>query len=434
MTQFCFTSEHNGLAAARQFDQADELAGFRAEFTFPTNAEGEPLLYFAGHSLGLMPKRAREALLEECDTWGKYAVKGHFETGRPWVRCHTQVADSLARIAGAKPAEVVAMNTLTVNLHLMMVSFYRPTKTRYKIIIEKNAFPSDQYAVDSQALFHGFDPADAIVELEPKPGQLAITDEDVLEQIAAIGDELALVMIGNCNYLSGQCFAMQAITELGHQMGAMVGFNLAHGAGNILLDLHDCNADFAVWCCYKFLNAGPGGMAAAFVHERHHGDDAIPRFEGWWGAREQDRFKMRRKIDPIPSAEGWALSNSPVFQMAALRASMELFDAATMPRLRKKSVKLTAYLEWLLMENAGDFLEVITPAYSAEKQTRGCTLSLRFKKDPRGMLKVLSERGAVTDFREPDIIRVAPIPLYNSYEDVFRFSEIVTEFCSGGLR
>ncbi len=278
------------MAAARAFDQADELAAFRTESTFPTNIEGEPLLYFAGHSLGLMPNRAREALNAECDAWGKYAVKGHFESERPWVRCHTYVADSLARLSGAKPSEVVAMNTLTVNLHLMLVSFYRPTKTRYKIIIEKNAFPSDQYAVDSQARFHGFYPDDAIVELEPKPGQPAIADDDVLE----------------------------------------------------------------------------------------------------------------------------------------------LFDAATMPRVRAKSEQLTSYLEWLLLENVSDFVEVLTPPHTLAKQTRGCTLSLRFKKDPRGMLKVLSDRGAVTDFREPDIIRVAPIPLYNSFEDVYRFSEIVAEFCSNG--
>ena len=432
MTQISFTSEHNSLAAAQQLDQADELAAFRTEFTFPTNIEGEPLLYFAGHSLGLMPNRAREALNAECDAWGKYAVKGHFESERPWVRCHTYVADSLARIAGARPSEVVAMNTLTVNLHLMLVSFYLPTKTRYKIIIEKNAFPSDQYAVDSQARFHGFDPDDAIVELEPKPGQPAIADDDVLEQVEAVGDELSLVMLGNCNYLSGQCFDMRAITELGHKMGALVGFNLAHGAGNILLDLHDDNVDFAVWCCYKFLNAGPGGIAAAFVHERHHGNDNIPRFEGWWGTREQDRFKMGRRIDRIPTAEAWAMSNPPIFQMAALRASLELFDAATMPRVRAKSEQLTSYLEWLLLENAGGFVEVLTPPHTPAKQARGCTLSLRFKKDPRGMLKVLSDRGAVTDFREPDIIRVAPIPLYNSFEDVYRFSEVVAEFCSNG--
>ena len=432
MTEINFDGGHNSLAAARQFDAADELAPFRAEFNFPADAAGEPVLYFAGHSLGLMPRRARDALDAECDNWAKYGVKGHFESDHPWVRYHTYLSDGLARIAGARPTEVVAMNTLTVNLHLMLVSFYRPTKTRYKIIIEKNAFPSDQYAVDSQARFHGFDPDDAIVELEPKPGQLAIADEDVLEQIEAVGDELALVMLGNCNYLSGQCFDMQAITALGHRMGALVGFNLAHGAGNILLDLHNDNADFAVWCCYKFLNAGPGGVAAAFVHERHHGNDDIPRFEGWWSTREQDRFRMRRKVDRIPTAEVWAMSNPPVFQMAALRASLELFDAATMPRLRKKSNHLTAYLEWLLLQNAGDYVEVMTPAQSADKQTRGCTLSLRFKKDPEGILNALSDRGAVTDFREPDIIRVAPIPLYNSFQDVYRFCEIVAEFCSNG--
>ena len=433
MKQINFTNEHNSLVAARRFDQADELAGLRAEFTFPTNSEGEPLLYFAGHSLGLMPNRARAALNTECDTWGKYAVKGHFETDHPWARSHTFVADSLAHIAGAQPSEVIAMNTLTVNLHLMLVSFYRPTQKRYKIIIEKNAFPSDQYAVDSQARFHGFDPDDAIVELQPKPGQLAMDDADVLEQIEAVGDELALVMLGNCNYLSGQCFDMRAITALGHSMGAMVGFNLAHGAGNILLNLHDDDVDFAVWCCYKFLNAGPGGIAAAFVHERHHGKNDIPRFDGWWGTKESGRFKMRRKIDRIPTAAGWAMSNPPVFQMAALRASLELFDAATMPRLRAKSIALSAYLEWLLRRNAGEFVEVLTPPHCPEKQARGCTLSLRFRKNPQGMLQVLSDQGAITDFREPDIIRVAPIPLYNSFEDVYRFSEIVAEFCGNNL-
>ena len=425
MTPINFAHEHNCLAAARRFDQSDELAGFRSEFTFPTNCAGERLLYFAGHSLGLMPNRAREALNAECDAWGKYAVKGHFESRHPWTRSHSSVADSLARIVGAQPSEVVAMNTLTVNLHLMLVSFYRPTRKRYKIIIENNAFPSDQYAVDSQARFHGFDPADAIVELRPKPGQLLLSEEDVLQQLEAVGDELALVMLGNCNYLSGQCFDMRAITKLGHKLGARVGFNLAHGAGNILLDLHDANVDFAVWCCYKFLNAGPGGIAAAFVHERHHGKDDIPRFEGWWGTKEQERFKMRRRIDPIPTAAAWVTSNPPVLQMAALRASLELFDAATMPGLRDKSISLTSYLEWLLRENAGGLVEVITPPHSATKQTRGCTLSLRFRNDPRGMLQVLSDQGAVTDFREPDIIRVAPIPLYNSFEDVYRFSEIV---------
>ena len=427
MTAISFSSQHNRLAAARQFDQADELAAFRSEFSLPTNAAGEPLLYFAGHSLGLMPKRSRAALIAECDNWGKYGVKGHFETEHPWIRSHIFVADSLARLTGARPTEVVAMNTLTANLHLMMISFYRPTPARYKIIIEKHAFPSDQYAVDSQVRFHGFDPADAIVEIQPRPGQLAIADEDMLEQIAAVGDDLALIMLGSCNYLSGQCFDMRAITELGHEMGALVGFNLAHGAGNILLNLHDYNVDFAVWCCYKYLNAGPGGIAAAFVHERHHGNDNIPRFEGWWGTKEQARFKMRRKIERIPTAEVWALSNPPVFQLTALRTSLELFDEATMPRLHEKSNKLTAYLEWLLLENTGDSIEIMTPAYSPEKQTRGCTLSLRFKKDPKSLLQILADRGVITDFREPDIIRVAPVPLYNSYEDVFRFSEIVAE-------
>ena len=427
MTAISFSSQHNRLAAARQFDQTDELAAFRSEFSLPTNAAGEPLLYFAGHSLGLMPKRSRAALIAECDNWGKYGVKGHFETEHPWIRSHIFVADSLARLTGARPTEVVAMNTLTANLHLMMISFYRPTPARYKIIIEKHAFPSDQYAVDSQVRFHGFDPADAIVEIQPRPGQLAIADEDMLEQIAAVGDELALIMLGSCNYLSGQCFDMRAITELGHEMGALVGFNLAHGAGNILLNLHDYNVDFAVWCCYKYLNAGPGGIAAAFVHERHHGNDNIPRFEGWWGTKEQARFKMRRKIERIPTAEVWALSNPPVFQLTALRTSLELFDEATMPRLHEKSNKLTAYLEWLLLENTGDSIEIMTPAYSPEKQTRGCTLSLRFKKDSKSLLQTLADRGVITDFREPDIIRVAPVPLYNSYEDVFRFSEIVAE-------
>lgn len=425
-----YSSEHNSLDAAKLLDANDPLRKFRDEFTFPKLVDGKETLYFAGHSLGLLPNRTRKVMEDELASWGKYGVEGHFLGDHPWLPYHEFVTESLSRLAGCKPSEVVAMNTLTTNLHLMLVSFYRPTKTRYKILIENNTFPSDKYAVDSQARFHGFDANDAVVELKPRAGEYKVHPDDIKEQIEALGDELALIMLGNCNYLSGQCFDMKTITELGHKAGAFVGFNMAHGAGNIEANLHDNNVDFAVWCSYKYLNSGPGGIAAAFVHEKHHGQKDLPRFEGWWGNNKETRFAMGPDFDPIPTVEAWQLSNPPIFQLAALRSSMELFDEAGLSNLIEKSKKITNYMEFLLKENVGDFVEIMTPAYVEGAQTRGCMLSLRFKKNPKELNKVLGEKAVICDFREPDIIRATPIPLYNSFEDVFKFVNALKEFAN----
>lgn len=425
-----YQSSDNSLEAAKKLDSADPLRKFRDEFSFPELVEGRETLYFAGHSLGLLPNRTRKVMEDELSSWGKYGVEGHFLGDHPWLPYHEFVTESLSKLAGCKPSEVVAMNTLTTNLHLMLVSFYRPTKTRYKILIENNTFPSDKYAVDSQARFHGFDASDAVVELVPRMGEYKVREEDIKAQIEALGDELALIMLGNCNYLSGQCFDMKTITELGHKQGAFVGFNMAHGAGNIEANLHENNVDFAVWCSYKYLNSGPGGIAVAFVHEKHHGQKDIPRFEGWWGTDKDTRFEMGPNFDPIPTVEAWQLSNPPIFQLAALRSSMELFDEAGLKNLKEKSIKITNYMEFLLKENVGDFVEIMTPEYEEGKQTRGCMLSLRFKKNPKELNKVLGEKAVICDFREPDIIRATPIPLYNSFEDVFKFVEELKEFAN----
>lgn len=415
-----YHSGHNHLDAAKQLDQEDPLKTFRERFHFPKAPGGEGL-YFCGHSLGLMPKETRKNIETELDSWASYGVEGHFEGPHPWLPYHENITKSFARLVGARESEVVAMNTLTVNLHLMMVSFYRPTKTRFKILIENNTFPSDKYAVDSQARFHGFDPATSVVELRPKPGKKTVDPEDVLDQIKELGESLALVMLGNCNYLSGQRFDFKSITQAAHAAGAMCGFNLAHGAGNLLMNLHDDQVDFAVWCSYKFLNAGPGGLAGAFVHEKHLGQKGIPRLEGWWGHDKQSRFKMGPVFDPIPTVEAWQLSNPPIFQLAALRTSMGIFDEAGIQNLRAKGDRLTSYLEFLLKETCGDDVEIITPAQ------RGSTLSVQMKKDPKALVGVFRQKGVILDFREPDILRICPAPLYNTFEDCFRLARIIKD-------
>ncbi len=412
------------LEIARLFDQQDPLKNFRNEFVFPETESHAPL-YFAGHSLGLMPKKASEYINQELKSWGRYGVEGHFEGPHPWLPYHENITASFARLVGAQESEVVSMNTLTVNLHLLMVSFYRPTKARFKIIIEANTFPSDKYAVDSQARFHGFDPREAVVELKPRAGEAHLRQEDILQVIQEQGESLALVMLGNCNYLSGQCFNFKEITDKAHAVGAFAGFNLAHGAGNLFLQLHDWKVDFAVWCSYKYLNAGPGGIAGAFVHEQHLGSKSLPRFQGWWGQNKSTRFKMGPDFDAIPTVEAWQLSNPPIFQLASLRASMELFDRATIRALREKGDKLTSYFESQIKEHLKDQVTVITP----ELPQRGSMLCLRFTKSPRDSMEKLRKKGVFVDFREPDIIRATPIPLYNSFEDVYRlvqtFKEVV---------
>jgi len=417
----------NDLQFALSLDKSDDLAEFRKQFLIPKTKDGKQWIYMAGNSLGLQPVKVRDYISEELDDWAIHGVEGHWDAKHPWLPYHENLTEMAARLVGAKPVEVVIMNTLTVNLHLMMVSFYRPTKDRFKIIIEADAFPSDKYAVDSQAAFHGFDPKEAIVALRPRQGEFTLRHEDILNAIEKEGQSLALVMLGNVNYLTGQAFDMKSIAAKAHSLGAQAGFNLAHGAGNLHLKLHDDNVDFAVWCSYKYLNSGPGSLAGCFVHERHSKDVSFPRFAGWWGHDKKTRFQMGPQFDPIPGAEGWQLSNPPIFQLAALRASMELFDKAGMAKLRQKGDMLTSYLEFLLAEIDGDFFKVITPTDVAQ---RGSQLSIKLKSQPKDFVKLLREKGVICDFREPDIMRAAPAPLYNSFEDVYNFAKTVGEHVS----
>lgn len=408
---------------AQAMDAADPLRHCRHMFHIPLAPNGKESIYLAGNSLGLQPKKAKQYVDEELEDWAKLGVEGHFAARHPWLPYHENLTGMTARLVGARPVEVVVMNTLTVNLHLMMVSFYRPERWRYKILIEQNAFPSDQYAVASQAQFHGLDPADAIVKLRPRNHEPTLRPDDILEFIDREGESIALVLLGNVNYLTGQAFDMEAITRAAHARGCMVGFNLAHGAGNLKMALHDWDVDFAVWCSYKYLNSGPGAVAGCFVHERFARSFDLPRFAGWWGHNKQARFEMRPQFDPIEGAEGWQLSNPPIFPLAALRASMEIFDAATMDLIRAKSEQLTGYLEFLLDRLPGNYCTVITPR---DPRQRGCQLSIRVPGDAKAYLASLKEAGVICDFREPDIIRAAPAPLYNSYMDVYRFARTLS--------
>jgi len=402
-------------------DNKDPLKKYRQYFNFPKRDDGRDALYFCGHSLGLMPKKSKDYINEVLDSWAKHGVEGHFLGDFPWLPYHEFLTAPMAKIVGAKEREVVVMNTLTVNLHLMMVSFYRPTKTKFKILIENNTFPSDQYAVASQARFHGFDPQLAILELVPDTGKITVDENRLLQQIIDNKDELALVMLGDVNYLSGQSFDIEKIVKVCHDNKILVGFNLAHGAGNLNLKLHDWHVDFAVWCSYKYLNSGPGNLSGCFIHETHLTDPNIKRFEGWWGTNKEQRFKMEPKFAAIPSAEAWQLSNPPIFQMAAMRASLEIYDRAGMPAFGEKRDLLTGYLEYLLRKNCSDILEIQTPGSGQ----RGCMLSLKFKNDPKEMVKKFAELGIVCDFREPNILRMAPNPLYISYADVYELVTII---------
>ncbi|MBN8229325.1 kynureninase [Corallococcus macrosporus] len=408
----------NTDAFAYGLDAKDPLRPLRDEFLFPPAASGAPTIYLAGNSLGLQPRKARKYVQMEMEDWERLGVEGHVHGRHPWLPYHELLTEQVARVVGAQPVEVVVMNTLSVNLHLMMVSFYRPTRERFKILIEGGAFPSDQYAVASQARFHGYDPKEAILRLTPREGEDTLRPEDILETIERHGKEIALVMLGSVNYLTGQAFDLREITRVAHAQGCKVGFDLAHGAGNLKLSLHDDGPDFAVWCSYKYLNGGPGSLGGVFVHERHAHSPELPRFEGWWGHNKATRFEMGPTFDPLPGAEGWQLSNPPIFQLAALRSSLELFDKATMAALRAKSDQLTGYMEFLLDRLPAGFVTITTPR---DLKQRGAQLSLRFKGEPKRLLHRLAAAGIICDFREPDIIRAAPAPLYNTYLDVFRF-------------
>jgi kynureninase len=412
------TPFQSGEKFAAAMDARDPLAHFRERFYLPKTKGGDDCIYLCGHSLGLQPKTARAYLDQELQDWARLGVEGHFHAKDPWMPYHRLLTQQTAALVGGQPSEVVVMNSLTVNLHLMMTSFYRPTSERHKILIERGAFPSDQYAVNSQIRFHGYDPASSLLELSPRDGEALMLDEDIESLIEREGDSIALILLGGVNYATGQAFDMAAITKAGQRKGCVVGFDLAHAAGNIPLHLHDWGVDFAVWCSYKYLNGGPGCVAGCFVHERHARAWDLPRLAGWWGHDEKNRFMMGPDFHPMAGAEGWQLSNPPILALAALRASMEIFSEAGMERLRSKSVALTAYMEFLLGQLSSPRVSIITPR---EPGRRGAQLSIRIPGEGRALCDRLTAEGVIGDWREPDTFRVAAIPLYNSYQDVYRF-------------
>ncbi|MEE2834414.1 MAG: kynureninase [Myxococcota bacterium] len=412
------------MTRARTLDAHDALAHFRDEFHVPKHRDGSDSIYLCGNSLGLQPKGVRAAIEQELADWERLGVEGHFHGKNPWYSYHEPLLAPAAQVVGAKPSEVALMNSLTTNLHLLMVSFYRPSGARRKILIEGSAFPSDRYAVASQARFHGLDPAEAVIELQPRPGEDCLRQEDIEALLEREGDQIALVLFGGVNYYTGQAFDMEAITRVGHAAGCVVGFDLAHAAGNLELALHDWGADFAAWCSYKYMNSGPGGISGLFVHERHHHDHDLPRFCGWWGVDPAQRFSMPDEFAPQPSAGAWQLSNAPVMLMAPHRVALDQFARAGMPALRRKAVAQTTFLLELLDGLAGGGPEVITPR---EPSQRGGQLSLRFGAEAKAFHEALTEAGVVCDFREPDCVRLAVAPLYTRFEDLVRFVEILEE-------
>src|SRR5438876_1743892 len=412
---------------ARQLDAQDPLRGFSEIFSLPLGNNGKPVIYFAGNSLGLMPKSARQIVEEELDNWAKLGVDAHHATGTPWYSYHEVLREPMARLVGAKPHEVICMNSLTVNLHLMMATFYQPTKSRFKVLMEEPAFPSDTYAIKTQITHHGLDPKDALVLVRPRKGEFTIRTDDVIDLIDEHADHLAVVMIGAVNFFTGQLFDIEKITAAAQKHGIVIGFDLAHAAGNVSLALHDCDVDFAVWCSYKYLNAGPGAVAGAFVHERHATNTKLPRLAGWFGNDPNTRFRLHLEPDfiPVPSADGWQISNPPIFSMAPLRASLAIFDeAGGMEALRAKSVKLTGYLQFLLEQTSSKRFTIITPR---ETHARGCQLSILAHEDPKELFNNLQAADVKCDFREPNIIRAAPTPLYNTFHEVWHFAKILSE-------
>jgi len=406
----------NSLDYAKQLDREDPLSYLRKEFHIPKDKHGKEWLYFTGNSLGLQPKITEKYIRQELEDWANLGVEGHFEAKNPWLSYHELLTDTMAKIVGAKPIEVVVMNTLTTNLHLLMVSFYQPTKTKYKIIIESDAFPSDRYAVQSQLSFHGFDPEEALLEWKPKEGKELLELEDLEYLLDTHGDEVALLLIGGVNYYTGQFLDLKKITELGHAKDCMVGIDLAHGAGNIQPNLHDNGVDFAAWCTYKYLNSGPGSLSGLFVHEKHANRKDLPRFAGWWNHNKETRFNMRQPFDVMEGAEGWQLSNPPILSMAAIKASLDIFEKVGMTALLKKSKRLTGFFEYLIHQIASDTIKIITPS---NPNQRGCQLSLQVKNADKNLHHKLTEHHMITDWREPDVIRCAPVPMYTSFEDVY---------------
>lgn len=415
----------NTLQFARAMDRRDPLRSFRKRFHIPRK-DGKPGIYFAGNSLGLQPKAVKEEILAELEDWARLGVEGHVHARRPWMYYHKFSKKALARITGAKPSEVVAMNHLTVNLHLLMVSFFRPDRKRYAIMAEAGAFPSDQYALESQLKFHGIEPDEGLIELKPRAGEYCLRTEDIILQIEENRHRLALVLFGGVQYYTGQRFDLRGIAKAGHDAGAVVGVDLAHAIGNVPLKLHDDGIDFAVWCSYKYLNSGPGAVAGAFIHERHGRDIGLPRFAGWWGHDEHERFLMKQGFKPMPGADGWQLSNHPVLPAAAHLAALSVFEDAGMSNIRRKSELLTGYLEFILnrIDPGQRKFRIITPA---DPKQRGCQLSILMKENGKRIFSRIVKAGVIADWREPGVIRVAPVPLYNTFEEVFQFGRIFQE-------
>lgn len=414
----------NTLSYAKSQDQQDSLRKFRDQYSFPVGKNEKSPIYLCGNSLGLQPKQTEEYIRRELEDWRNLGVEGHFHSRNPWFQYHWFLKKGLAECVGAKEIEVSAMNSLTVNLHLMMVSFYRPTKERYKILTLKNAFPSDQYAFKSQLRFHGLTEKDALIQVGPKTTEGLLDEEELYRTIRLEGDKIALILFEGVSYLTGQAFDLEKIVKEGHAKGCVVGFDLAHAIGNIPMKLHDWDADFAVWCSYKYLNSGPGAVGGCFVHERFSGDKNIPRFEGWWGHSEEKRLLMESEFIPMPGIDAWQLSNVPILSSAALMASLDLFVEAGMENLRKKSVKLTGYLEFLLKEHCKHKIHIITPELYNQ---RGSQLSIAFQNEGKKFHEKLVGKGVICDWREPNVIRVAPTAMYNSFEDVYRFVEILNQ-------
>ena len=416
---------------AQECDRDDKLAKYKDEFIFP-EINGRKVIYFTGNSLGLQPKRTKEYVDEVMNDWARLAVEGHFYADKPWWDYHERFSNPLSKIVGALPSEIAVMNTLTVNLHLLMVSFYQPTPKKYKIICEAKAFPSDQYMLQSQVHFHGFNPNEAIVEIQRREGEHNIRHEDVIAKIQEVGDELALVLMGGVNYYTGQVFDIKAITEAGHKVGAYVGWDLAHAAGNIKLELHEWNVDFAAWCSYKYMNSGPGNASGCFVHEVHHLDPDLPRFAGWWGHNKERRFMMEPLFDPIEGANGWQISNLPILSLAPYLASVKMFDEVGMDALIDKRDKITSYLEFILHaidEEVKSTFEIITPSNPAERASQ---LSVFLHGEGRSLFDYLMKSGVITDWREPNVIRLAPVPLYCSFEDMYEFGQILKNGITNG--
>ena len=412
---------------ALKMDAADSVAAARSQFLIPTSSNKQPWIYLCGNSLGLQPAKAQEFVVAELEDWAIHGVEGHFEGRKPWFHYHKFLTDSAAKLVGGKPHEVVVMNQLTVNLHLLMVSFYRPTAGKFKILMEAGAFPSDMYAVQSQVEFHGYTYDEAVIELAPREGEYTLRNEDILAAIEQYGHELALVFFRGVQYYTGQCFDIPSISQAAHKVGALAGFDLAHAAGNIALHLHDWEVDFASWCSYKYLNSGPGNVSGVFIHETHGLDPTTPRFAGWWGHKEDVRFQMKRGYIPDPGAAGWQLSNAPVFGMAVHRASLEIFDEIGMEKLTAKTASLTPYLRFMLNEakaqNSWIHFEIITP-----ENAKGCQLSLLTDHNGKKLFDFLSSQHIVCDWREPNVIRMAPVPLYNSFHDAWRVGQAFLNF------